>query len=143
MAELLGRQATVTLPSTNDFASGLTLYGHVIRSNVRRPRFDVTRFGDVCQRFVLGNYEGDFDMRFSLDSASTVAPRVPTGVIVTVTFAPGVASGSDTYNFKCAVVSVSHDAQPVGGSPPQTVVYQFVITPANTDSAGYESIQYT
>ncbi len=143
MAEILGRQATVTLPSTNDFASGLTLYGHVVSAQMNRPPFDVTRFSDVAERFVLGNYGGRFRIRFSIDSASTAVPRIPSGVVVTVSIAPGVASGSDTYAFKCAVIGVALQAQAVGGSPPQSVEYDFIITPASSDAAATESITYT
>lgn len=143
MAELLGRSVTLTLPSTNDFASGLTLYGHVVSLQMNRPPFDVTRFLDVADRFVLGNYGGRFRVRFSIDAASTAVPRIPSGVVVTVSIGPGVASGSDTYALKCVVIGASLQAQAVGGSPPQSVEYDFLITPASSESAPAESITYT
>lgn len=146
MAEILGRQVTLSIPASDDFASGITLYGQLVRVSVSRPTFEATRFGDAAQRVVLGNYEGSFSIRFLIDSASTAVPRIPTGTVFAsdLTLAPGIASGStDVLGFSCAVTGWQYEAQATAGSPPQSIVYNFVITPATSDAAGTNSITYS
>lgn len=144
MSELMGRNVSVTLPTTDDFASGLTLYGFVVRSNVSRPAFDVTRFTDIGQRFSLGNYGGRMSITFTIDAASTQVPRIPSGTVVTVTVMPGIASGAtDGLALKCAVTGWDYEGNNQGGGPPQRITYDFIVTPAPTDAAGTASITYT
>lgn len=144
MAEAMGRDVTVTFPASNDFAAAIVLYGHVVRWNMRRPAFPVPRFTDVADRVSLGDYSGTMSVRCWIDKTSTQVPIIPSAVVVTVTIAPGIASGAtDTYSIKCMVVATDYDASKMGGGPPQTVTYDLVATPASTDSAGTASITYT
>ena len=143
MAEAMGRDVSVTFPGTNDFQSGITLYGHAVKWNIRRPVYPTERFLDVAERVSLGNYSGTATVRCWIDKASTKVPIIPSTTVVTVIISPGITSGgTDTWSVKCLVIGFEYEGSNVGGGPPQSVLFQLVATPGPSENAGTASIEY-
>lgn len=142
MADMMGRDALLTFPGTNDFGTGIVLKGHVVRWNMRRAEFDTTHMLDVTDRISLGNYSGSLSVRCWIDSTSTKVPIIPSGTNITVTIKPGFATGAaDTWSITCLVVDVSYEFATVNGGPPQTATYS--LRTSATGSDGTAAITYT
>lgn len=133
MAELLGRQASVTWSGTEIDES--VLFGHAVQLAIGKPMFDVTRFADVADRFVAGNDSGQSSVRFFIDSTLSTAPPKPTGTNATLVIT--TVSGN-TYTITALVERTNYSATASNGSPPQVVGYDFRISA--TGSAGTEAI---
>ena len=135
MAELLGRQASVTFAGTE--IDETVLFGHAVNLGVTKPLFDVARFGDVADRLVAGNEGGQASVRFFVDSSLGTAPPKPTGtvaslVITTVT--------GNTYTIQAIVARTNYSATASGGSPPQVVGYDFRVSLASGDAVGTSAV---
>lgn len=135
MSELLGRQASVTFAGAEIDES--VLFGHAVTLQVEKKAFDVTRFGDVSDRYTFGNEGGQSSIRFFIDSGLSTAPPKPTGTVASLVIT--TVSGN-TYTIQAAVLRTNYSATASGGSPPQVVGYDFIITLASTDSTGTSAI---
>src|SRR5687768_9256604 len=103
MAELLGRQASVTFAGTE--IDETVLFGHAVQFAPSKYIFDVTRFGDVGDRLVAGNERGQINLRFFVDSTLGTAPPKPTGTVASLVIT--TVSGN-TYTIQAIVESVNY-----------------------------------
>jgi len=123
MADLIGRQASITFSGISTPANG-----HVVSFKETLLTDETTRFADVAERLTPTITQCRIRVRCFVDSATTPALTTGTGAVATVTLGP-----SRTYTVTNGLlIDVETYAQSNRGSPAQVVEYVIAGTAVTT-----------
>lgn len=126
MSVLVGRQASFTWSTgpSIDVANG-----HIVRSTIGRNPHDSTPFGYDGERFTLATRTGRVSLRTYLSSSLSTGPAIPNGTVGTLVVN---MNSTESWTATAQLVQVTHSAQSGGGSPPQYLDYDLLVSATST-----------
>lgn len=136
MATLTGTEGSI-----NNFAVGGTTYddfGFRYEFDYRIALHDVSRFGDLDDRFQPGSGSGRARLFFHSDDS--VVNKLPTGATVSLELYQKTSSTARYWSGTFMISGISSEVQRINGAPRQVSIYDGVFT---VTSSGTRSVAAT